>query len=214
MAQGIIQVSPSAVEDFIDLTIDPALINLSKLKEVLLLPDRYTVEQVRHREFCILNGYVEVIVSSPDIPEIEESAKLPYVSPCYCYEHISEDGKTRTFFLSDILIDGVSVIRGEDKERKATMEIKEVKDAHVNARDTQFQGFAKLLMRDLDAVNTTTYASLDKAKEAYELVIARRLYDFAKHAFYELDIYRSGSLDRAVQCIPDLNKWPKEEEYA
>jgi hypothetical protein len=53
----------------------------------------------------------------------------------------------------------------------------------------------------------------ERLDQSIQRAIARRFFDFAKHAFYELDIYRSGSLDRAVQCIPDLNKWPNEAEY-
>lgn len=207
MAQGIIQVSPSAVEEFIDLTIDPALIDLGKLKDVLLLPDRYTVEQVRHREFCILNGYVEVIVSSPDIPEVEEDAMLPHVSPCYCYEHISEDGKTRTFFLSDILINGVSVIREEDKERKVTIEIRDVRDPHADARDTQFMGFAKLLVTEIiNQVPATIYPLEIDISDKLEKLLARRAYDFARHV---LDPMGWRGLSEAIlKDTPDLTAWP------
>jgi len=74
-----------------------------------------------------------------------------------------------------------------------------------NPRDTQFSGVAKLLMSEL----LTYFGDF----EDMERIIARRFYDFAKHAFYELDIWRNGSLDTAVQCIPDLNKWPDEAEY-
>lgn len=209
MAQGIIQVSPSAIKDFIDLTIDPALIDLGKLKEVLLLPDRYTVEQVRHREFCILNGYVEVIVSSPDIPEVEDGKALPSVTPWYSCDY-TEDYKAKAWFLLDLKINDASAIREEDKQHKFMVEVKDV----INVRrDMQFQGFAKLLMRDLDAVSTTTYASLDKAREAYALVVARRAYDFVKHALRESDVWHAKGLDAAVQSIPDLIEWPGEAEY-
>ena len=84
----------------------------------------------------------------------------------------------------------------------------------MSNRDTQFLGFAKLLMRDLDAVSTTTYASLDKAKEAYELAIVRRAYDFAKHIMNVTteEMACVMFIDDAVEKIPDMTEWPKEQE--
>lgn len=70
-----------------------------------------------------------------------------------------------------------------------------------NPRDTQFIGFAKLLMKDLDAVSTTTYASLDKAREAYELAIARRAYDLVGHTLDSV-------IDTYTPSIPDMTEWP------
>lgn len=88
-----------------------------------------------------------------------------------------------------------------------------------NKRDTQFRGFAKLLMRDLDAVSTTTYASLDKAKEAYELAIARRAYDLACDVVSQLDsdvMWRIGKGHDASEIvendIADMTELPKEQE--
>lgn len=75
-----------------------------------------------------------------------------------------------------------------------------------NNRDTKFQGFAKLLMRDLEAVSTTTYVSLDKAREAYELAITRRAYDFACH------VVDSGSPH--ISHVSDMTAWPEEESDA
>jgi hypothetical protein len=81
------------------------------------------------------------------------------------------------------------------------------------SRDTQFAGFAKVLMRDLDAVSTTTYASLDKAREAYELAIARWAYDLACHVVTYLDedvAWRKGKGHAASQIVendvPDMTK--------
>ncbi len=89
-----------------------------------------------------------------------------------------------------------------------------------SARDTQFQGFAKALMRDLDDVSTTTYASLDKAKEAYKLAIARRAYDLSFHStdycleyLHRLGIETSGDLGKRIMpSIPDMTELPKEQE--
>lgn len=82
----------------------------------------------------------------------------------------------------------------------------------MTKRDTQFLGFAKLLMRDLDAVSTTTYANIDKAKEAYELAIARRAYDLAMHV---LDNSRPDDMDDLqdeISYVPDMTELPKERE--
>lgn len=288
MSQGIICITDlAAFKDTFDLTIDPALIDLGKLKEALLLPDRYIIERV-HKPLYLYRDSAEIIVSSPDIPEWQGET-LPTVTPCHCYEHISEDGKTRTVSLSDILINGVSAIKEEDKKRKKVVVIKEVKDVSAIAhekdetlrlaialdarlkslrnldsseadavlsevqgivqwwvsddgllggnlssdkrstdntkdkdpREEQFKGFAKLLWKDLEqAIRQDFNGHIPEGKTwrnkcipAWQKIIARRLYDFLKHAFYELDIWRSGSLDVAVQSIPDLNKWPDEAEY-
>jgi len=155
MAQGIIQVSPIGLEDRIDLTIDPALIDLDKLKETLLLPDRYAVEQVRRGgHYFKGHGYIEVIVSSPDIPEVET---LPSVTPIYTSES-SKDFKTRTVFLSDILVNGVSAIKEEDKERKATIEIKEIKEEKSVAFQMRIEAntiemLGSMVVRDLKTHN-------------------------------------------------------------
>lgn len=91
-------------------------------------------------------------------------------------------------------------------------------------RDTQFRGFAKLLIRDLDAVSTTTYASLDKAKEAYDLAIARAAYRLVEHTIVELSC--QGAIDfsdpdfdkyeyaasEMVEIIPDMAEWPTEDK--
>jgi hypothetical protein len=94
----------------------------------------------------------------------------------------------------------------------------------ANMRDTQFIGYAKLLMHDLDAVSTTTYASIDKAKEAYQLAIARAAYRLVEHTIVELSCqdainfsdpdfekyeYRAGAM---VEIIPDMTELPKEQE--
>ena len=80
-----------------------------------------------------------------------------------------------------------------------------------NPRNTQFAGFAKLLMKDLDAVSTTTYANLGKAREAYELAIARRAYDLAMHVIEHTDPEICGEYDAPeskIRFVPDLTEWP------
>lgn len=89
-----------------------------------------------------------------------------------------------------------------------------------NQRNTQFKGFAKALIKELDAVMTITYASLDKAREAYELAIARRAYDLVAHTVgYSLEYLHEcgrempgGMKTRIVPSIPDLTELPKDQE--
>ena len=87
----------------------------------------------------------------------------------------------------------------------------------MSNRDTQFSGFAMLLMRDLDAASTTTYASFDKAKEAYELAIVRRAYDFAEHIALETErlameeVRRYYGDDDVLHGIEDMTEWPEEQ---
>jgi|SRR5579872_194036 len=83
-----------------------------------------------------------------------------------------------------------------------------------NVRDTQFQGFAKALIHDLNDVSTTTYASYDEAKKAYELTIARRAYDFAVH----VTDHTRGAISRDPKFVlknnvPDMTELPKESSH-
>src|SRR5580765_5672815 len=130
MAKGIICITPIAIKEDIDLTVDPSLVDLDKLKEVLLLPERYVVEEVKHGHLQLRNvyhDYVEITVSSPDIPEVSEDEALPDVMPCYLCEN-SEDRKTSTISLEDIKVNNISVIKEDDKKLKRAIKIKEYKE--------------------------------------------------------------------------------------
>jgi hypothetical protein len=226
MPQGIICVNPiSAFKDYFDLTIDPALINLGKLKEALLLPDRYTVERVHKPIYGPYRDSAEIIVSCLDIPEIAAGEALPTVTPCYLNEN-SEDFKTRTISLSDILINGVSAIKEEDKACKVNMGIKELAEESDDCagsealevlqdpRDTQFAGFAKLLWDELEAAIRRDFNGgipegktwRGKCIPAWQKIITRRFYDFAGHV---MGIPQSASaLEELVSFVPDLTEWP------
>jgi len=203
MPQGVIEIShPDAFKDHFDLTIDPALIDLDKLKERLLLPERYTVEQVRRSKpvYGIQRDCVEILVSSPDIPEAQ--GEMPNVTPCYFSVTSSDDPKTYTVSLQDILINSVSAIREEDKERKVIIEYNDAIEVKEDARNTQFAGFAKLVMGEL----LTYFGDF----EDMEKIIAERAYDLVEHSVrYHLcgdKYYRS--LEEKVKAIPDLTEWP------
>lgn len=73
-----------------------------------------------------------------------------------------------------------------------------------NARDTQFAGFAKLLINDLMQANSSD----DRAKK--EQVIARRAYDLVKHTIRELQYDDDRYSDDWTQKIPDMTEWKKE----
>ena len=83
-------------------------------------------------------------------------------------------------------------------------------------RDTQFLGFAKLLLLDLNSASTRTY-------ESYKLTIARRAYDLVAYILKNadpIDLDTSGEYcpmndeeaARRIAHLPDLTKWPKEQQ--
>jgi len=80
-----------------------------------------------------------------------------------------------------------------------------------NTRDTQFQGFAKLLLDEMDNVDgiyIDTY--LEHWREAWQDIIARRAYDLVKHAQADpkdLDVL---GFEEAIGRIPDMTELPKE----
>ena len=77
------------------------------------------------------------------------------------------------------------------------------------ARDTQFQGFAKLLLKNMEEVSCTTYASMEDAIRAHELLIAQRAYDLACHVWNET--IGGGNPENAISSVPDMTEWPKRE---
>jgi hypothetical protein len=213
MPQGIICISPiTAFKDTFDLTIDPALIDLGKLKEALLLPDRYTVERVNKPIYGPYRDCAEIIVSSPDIPE-SQGESLPTVTPCYLSTTSSEAPKTYIISLQGILINGVSAIREEDKEHKRIRGFKEVKDLSArSARDTQFRGFAKALVTEItDEVRVIISPLNTDISDKLEKLIARRAYELAKHVIDNLraNYMEDWKTKQIMPKIPDLTKWPR-----
>lgn len=222
MAQGIICITPiTAFKDYFGLTIELALIDLGKLKEALLLPERYTVEKV---ERAFYNGYKDcaaITVSSPDIPEVVQGEPLPNVLPCHFSVIGSDSPNAYNISLQDILIDGVSAIREEDKERKVTIEIKEARGTHADARSKQFQGFAKLLFESLyDQFNNLHHQEDDgRDKEAEQTkkgileTIAEAGYDLLDHAIGYICNEMADVIPyrEAAELIPDLTEWPKDK---
>lgn len=105
MGKGIIRITPSTLQAAIDnkeingvvlLRKDNKDIDLPKsdpsvIKEALLLPDSYTVHEVKQDDFAKLNDFAEIIVLSEEIPEVGEGKVLPRIDPIYVLDLI--DGK-------------------------------------------------------------------------------------------------------------------------
>lgn len=78
----------------------------------------------------------------------------------------------------------------------------------INPRDTQFAGFATLLLEQLlniDGVHVES--SYGEAHELWKPIIAQRAYDLVAHAVNEtIGISK-------IDHVPDLTEWPKETEH-
>jgi hypothetical protein len=84
-----------------------------------------------------------------------------------------------------------------------------------NSRDTQFAGFAKLLTDELIKYLTSREGlTLDEIEQEWHKVIACRAYDFARHIMNITTEEMACVLfiDDAMKEIPDMIKWPREEE--
>jgi hypothetical protein len=81
----------------------------------------------------------------------------------------------------------------------------------MSDRETQFQGFAKLLTDELIKYLTSRAGlTLDEIEQEWHEVIARRAYDLVCHAQADpkdLDVL---GLEEAIQRIPDMTELPKE----
>jgi hypothetical protein len=95
-----------------------------------------------------------------------------------------------------------------------------------NARDTQFAGFAKLLLKELldDILDDygfiggrENYADLNHDLSICEGIIARRAYDLACHAVGHVSEWNAAEMEVGfktaqdiVSDIPDMIEWPDE----
>jgi hypothetical protein len=82
-------------------------------------------------------------------------------------------------------------------------------------RNTQFQGFAKLLFDELQAIQAEglneNWNNIDVYRRQRE-AIARRVYDLVKHAVLHFDerVCDMCGFEDAVKDIPDMAELPKE----
>lgn len=87
-----------------------------------------------------------------------------------------------------------------------------------NPRDTQFKGFASLILGEMLQASKTYSGLIDSEsstwQEAMQQIIARRAYDLIEHTICSENpiAHQCMSEDEIVASIPDLTEWPKEQE--
>ncbi len=96
-------------------------------------------------------------------------------------------------------------------------------DEGTNPRDTQFQGFAKVLWDELVRANGYGYIDVNEDDDGidptnYRQIIARRAYDLLYHASIAINNTQVKQLGMSLhpnammRDIPDLTDLPKEQE--
>ena len=92
----------------------------------------------------------------------------------------------------------------------------------MSARDTQFAGFAKLVVEDLRLHGGFPMRPVNRSevRPLIERIIARRAYDLAYHVMSETTVgmaaeNEGGELSRQenIDAIPDLTHWPEEVQH-
>lgn len=82
-----------------------------------------------------------------------------------------------------------------------------------NARDTQFQGFAKALFEELEEQDLyNLYDDQGAIAEKCKQLLTHRAYDFAKHIYDNTTESGFPSAFEAIEGIPDMTELPKEQE--
>ena len=93
----------------------------------------------------------------------------------------------------------------------------------MNPRDTQFQGWAKLLLDELLGDWEFGYIDVSRRREPQECaemetIMARRAYDLVEHVIGNivpddlLERTDKKSIAEVACSIPDMTQWPKEQE--
>jgi hypothetical protein len=83
--------------------------------------------------------------------------------------------------------------------------------ATANERDTHFQCFAKLLLREIDLAGSMSPGDYSpyRFEKARQLVIARRAYDLAVYLVSHADVDPEGaSAAMLIASIPDMTELP------
>lgn len=83
----------------------------------------------------------------------------------------------------------------------------------MSTRDTQFQSFAREVVKEILGLRwQTVYYRDPQMLEHYEQIIAHRAYDLVSHTVLNVSISDLDMLsqEECVERIPDLKKWPKE----
>jgi len=111
----------------------------------------------------------------------------------------------------------MSDLENARKRREKEMKEKQEKERAraKEARNTQFEGFAKALWEEIMEMTLKGYGKIDAgtAPKGYELLIARRAYDLACHA---IDNSRANDMEdweteRIMPYVPDMTELPKGE---
>jgi hypothetical protein len=119
MGKGIIRVDPKKLKDDFEINIMrsnprdvyPIDCELAMLKAVLLLPAHYNVDSVKQVHQNLFDSdFVEITVSSEDIPDVPNGETLPSVEPWYLR---SDKGEVT---LTKVLIDPLAHSEGEKLE--------------------------------------------------------------------------------------------------
>ena len=75
----------------------------------------------------------------------------------------------------------------------------------MNERDTKFQGFAKLLMRDLD---------IGPENDLTMKIISQRAYDLVEHVFNQMAVsYSPAGVRGMIPWLRDMDIWPEQERF-
>ncbi len=85
-----------------------------------------------------------------------------------------------------------------------------------DSRDTQFQGFAKALWEEIMQMTIHGYGRIDAGTDPknYELLIARRAYDFACRVtkYVGAPEWDDQRIAEMMEYVTDLTELPKEQE--
>lgn len=81
----------------------------------------------------------------------------------------------------------------------------------MSNRDTQFQGFAKLLWEEIECLDNICIERVEDVEKIYQH-IARRAYDLVKCVLKDIRYDDERYIDDHVSKLSDLTELPKEQE--
>jgi len=83
----------------------------------------------------------------------------------------------------------------------------------MSERDTQFLGFAKLLLDEIMSNNEVWYDTSDEHfREDWQRLIAQRAYDFLVSSHYHTAMLATWEESKErVALVPDMTAWPEQE---
>ena len=83
-----------------------------------------------------------------------------------------------------------------------------------NPRDTQFTGFADLLLKEMLNQREGRWIDFNEDDKEYAVIVAQRAYDLVEHAILSMSpiAFQSYEYDEIIHSIPDMTEWPEREE--